>query len=641
MPKKRRRRIALASGPGPRSSADPAVAPGRPAEHKPRSGWKRYGLRAAWATVVPVFLLVGLEGVLRGLGYGYPTRFLIPTGDGRTVASNPRFGRQFTRRAGTAQPHPFALETKKPAGTSRIFILGESAAQGTPAPAFGFGRILETMLNREYPERHFEVVNAAMRGINSHVVLPIARECARFDPDLFLVYMGNNELVGLHSPDPTGLNTTPYLRLLRLGQWFRSTRLAQLTDQLIALAPGSSARPVEQDMALFRRSRLAADHPRRAPVHENFRANLTDVCRVTRAAGAKVIVSTVAVNLKDCPPLGSLHGAALAPAQLAAWESAWTRGANAEARGESEEALAQYREALRVDDRFAELHFRLARCALRLGQTNVARTHFPLARDCDALPFRADGRLNQVVRETVGALADPGVFLLDAEDGFAQGAEGEQGIPGSRLFHEHVHFKFDGDHLLARLFFQQIAEVLGLTNRVAASARRPSAILSRQECAEALAFTEWDDISVTAAMLRMVAKPPFLDQVDHDQQQRAAEQTVALRGEVFQKQAGLARAREVYRAALARRPDDWQLHYNFGSLLHDFGDKSGAIAEWSTSVRLMPFFPALHVLLAQTLEEQGRHSEAIQQLQLALRVNPDYEPARQALAHAKNRLSGS
>ena len=35
-----------------------------------------------------------------------------------------------------------------------------------------------------------------MAAINSHVVLPIAKDAARYEPDLFVVYLGNNEVIG-------------------------------------------------------------------------------------------------------------------------------------------------------------------------------------------------------------------------------------------------------------------------------------------------------------------------------------------------------------------------------------------------------------------------------------------------------------
>ena len=81
-------------------------------------------------------------------------------------------------------PHPCTLSAK-PAGTVRIFVLGESAAMGTPDPSFNFGRILGVMLREQYPGMQFEVVNGAMTAINSYVTREIARDCAARQPDLF------------------------------------------------------------------------------------------------------------------------------------------------------------------------------------------------------------------------------------------------------------------------------------------------------------------------------------------------------------------------------------------------------------------------------------------------------------------------
>ena len=67
---------------------------------------------------------------------------------------------------------------------------------GDPEPAFGFGRILQVLLQAKYPARHFEVVNVAITAINSHVIRQIARDCAPRQGDLWIIYMGNNEVVG-------------------------------------------------------------------------------------------------------------------------------------------------------------------------------------------------------------------------------------------------------------------------------------------------------------------------------------------------------------------------------------------------------------------------------------------------------------
>ena len=71
---------------------------------------------------------------------------------------------------------------------------------GMPNPAFSFGRILEVMLHERYPGCRFEVVNTSMTAINSHAILEIARDCSSQGGDLFVIYMGNNEVVGPYGP---------------------------------------------------------------------------------------------------------------------------------------------------------------------------------------------------------------------------------------------------------------------------------------------------------------------------------------------------------------------------------------------------------------------------------------------------------
>ena len=52
------------------------------------------------------------------------------------------------------------------------------------------------MLSTRHPAKKFEVVNAAMTGINSHVILPLVRSCEEAHGDVWVIYMGNNEVVG-------------------------------------------------------------------------------------------------------------------------------------------------------------------------------------------------------------------------------------------------------------------------------------------------------------------------------------------------------------------------------------------------------------------------------------------------------------
>lgn len=49
---------------------------------------------------------------------------------------------------------------------------------GDPQPAYGASRYLEVLLRERFPHEKFEVVNLGVTAINSHVILPIAREVA-------------------------------------------------------------------------------------------------------------------------------------------------------------------------------------------------------------------------------------------------------------------------------------------------------------------------------------------------------------------------------------------------------------------------------------------------------------------------------
>jgi hypothetical protein len=183
-------------------------------------GWRARALKLALAVIVPVVLLVLAEGILRLFGSGYPATFCLRQ-DG-TYIENDRFLWQFYSRKTNLRPNLFAVVAAKPMDGLRIAIFGESAAAGTPEPGYNFGRILDRMLREQFPGRRIEVINAATRGVNSHILLPAARDCCvKLHPDVVIVYMGNNEAVGLYAPGPL----TSFLHLLRALQWVRSTRL--------------------------------------------------------------------------------------------------------------------------------------------------------------------------------------------------------------------------------------------------------------------------------------------------------------------------------------------------------------------------------------------------------------------------------
>src|SRR5262249_47340252 len=155
-----------------------------------------------------------------------------------------------------------------------------------------------------------------------------------------------------------------------------------------------------------------------------------------------------------------------------------------------EKALGHYQNAVRLDEHYAELHYRLARCAALSGDQEKARRHFGLARDWDALQFRGDSRLNEIVRAQARG-RQPQLVLADLEAAFSEASSQTAGVPGAEYFHEHVHFTFAGDYQAALTLLPIVARALALPQ----SRTNP---LSRDECARLLAFTPMDDLNVRA-----------------------------------------------------------------------------------------------------------------------------------------------
>ena len=249
------------------------------------SGWRRWAFPAAAATLAPLLALTLLESGLRLGGYGYPAAFFVPVAGQAAVATNPRFGWRFFPPAVARSPVIDRLADPKPAGVYRVFVLGGSAAMGTPEPAFGFGRALEVLLEERFAETDFEIVNAAMAAINSHVALEIARDCMRREPDLFVVYLGNNEVVGPYGPGTVFAPAAASLTTIRLGLRLRRLRAGQLLRRgLTALRRGPSAPRRWQGMEMFLDRRVAADDPRLERSYEQLARNLTAIARLAARA---------------------------------------------------------------------------------------------------------------------------------------------------------------------------------------------------------------------------------------------------------------------------------------------------------------------------------------------------------------------
>ncbi len=634
-----------------------------PKESRLRSpaGRRIWLFRVAALLLAPAFFVGLLELGLRAVGYGYNPGMVVKCGgDGEPYrGDNVKFAWRFFPPILAREFEPFVFPARKPAGVYRIFVLGASAAQGAPNNAFRFGRILEFMLEERFPDVDFEVITAAMAAINSHVVLEIAGDCARYDPDLFVVYLGNNEVVGPYGPGTVLTPVLSNLHLIRLGINLRATKTGQLLSGLLGgRALRKQGPQYWRGMEMFLGQEVRADDSRLETTYRHFRRNLEAICRIATEAGARTILCTVGSNLRDCPPFASLHRPDLTAEQRSNWDADYRQGMISEAQDRYAEAIVAYLRAIEIDDSYAELQFRLGRCYRLLEQYENARDRYILARDHDALRFRADTRINHVIRATADRIQRQGVSLADVVE--ALDASSPHGLPGEELFHEHVHLTFAGNYLVARTVLAQIEG--RVPERFGDKARARGTTPTQEQCADRLAYNDWSrQGTLNTVVHSFLAKPPFTNQLDHKERvERLRLELQSLRDSLTPEV--LEEIAERYRATIEGAPDDWRLHWDYGQLLaedlrqydaaaaqyrivqqvlphshmgHDAlasvlrakGDLGGAIAEYRKELAIKPTAGTAHYYMGWCHHQQGRTDVAMDHYRQAIRFEPDCVPA--------------
>jgi len=467
----------------------------------------------------------------------------------------------------------------------------------------------------------------AVTAINSHVIREIARDCASKKGDLWIIYMGNNEVVGPYGAGTVFGSQTPSLSLIRASIALKASRIGQLLD---SVRFSKTRLPASwEGMEMFLKQQVRQNDPRMAKVYSHFQANLADIVRIGERCGARILLSTVPTNLKDCPPFASLHRTGLSADQQRQWENSFLSGSEREARTNFVGALENLQNCAAIDNQYAELHFRMARCFLGLGKTEEAQKHFASARDLDTLRFRADTRINEIIRAAASGRAESNCAILDAADLFAR--KSPEKIAGHELLLEHVHLNFRGNYLLARAMAEQLVPIL--TNQTRLTPAPVNPLLSENECAERLALTDWDRLQIVEEMIRRLEQPPFTQQLGHKEilaqwkrrreDLQHATSPASLPGEVG-----------IYGRALQLRPNDWVLRENFAKLLQSTGDPAGAEKQWRRVIELMPHSEQALYSLGNVLDAQGKSAEALTWFQRALRRQPNSYEARNGLGLA-------
>ncbi len=556
---------------------------------KPKGSVRKWCFRILAMIGGPLLFFCLVELFLRIFGVGYETDFLVRNPDAKgQLRDNHEFAWRFFPRQLARRSQPILLEKKKPEGTRRIFVCGGSAIMGDPEPAFGFSRVLGVLLEARFPDEDFEIVNTAMTAINSHVVREIVDECRDRDPDLFIVYMGNNEVYGPFGAGSVFGSRVPPQAVIRGGLAARKTSLGQLLAGLMHRRSNDEPQ-AWGGLEMFLEQQLTIDDPALDRVYENYRTNLNAVISMAVDSGTPIVVSNVAVNLRDFPPFASNEGEG--------------------------NALSVYREG---------------RALLKSGDQAGAAEKLKRARDLDTLRLRTDSRLNEIAEKIASGRTAERVYFADAVASFAEAAV--DGIPGEEFVYEHVHLTFAGNYLLATTMAPKAVEALGL------ALPENGDWLAEEACARQLGLTPWHRMRNLERNVERLQRAPFSGQSGHAErmeriEQRLVEMRRSLTVEV--RRASLA----TYEELIGRNPSDWILREQFADLLESTGDFAGAAGQLSQVAEKLPHRPEVWYRLGAIRNREKNWAAAEKALRRALELEPQYPQALNSLGICRSHQS--
>ena len=583
--------------------------------------------------VLPLLACLVLELGLRIIGVGYATSIAVPCriDDRDYYCNNARFGWRFFPKQISRQMDPFAFPSEKGRNGYRIFVLGGSAAQGTPNGAYSFGRMLEVMLRKTYPGVGFEVITAAMPAINSHVVYQMARDCLEYNPDLFVIYMGNNEVVGPYGAGAVFSPLAKHLGLIRGSIFVKSSRLGQLIKRLVEGVKNRGETRSWRGLEMFLDQHVCKDDKALTRVYRHFQTNLEDIVEGAGRRQVPVILCTVGSNLRDCPPFASQHSGAFSEDDKKKFEKSFALGKQAENDKDFELALQKYRQASSIDNGFAEVHFRMGQCHWHRAEYDDAKNSYIRALDYDTLRFRADTQINRIIAEVGREYQEEGVHLVDAMKVFSENSP--EGITGKELFYEHVHLTLKGNYLLAQAVFSQMERILPASVRSKRDSRMES--VSQAECERSLGYTKWEECRIYDKVLNgFVKKPPFTNQAYQSERVAYLSDRIGSLKRALTPEATSEMATQ-YRQAIGENPSDWWLYWNYAEFLNETDpDPAAAFKYYRQLEEMVPHYAQLHERLGVCQGKLGQLDKAIESLQKSVALDPFHSYARFHLGFA-------
>lgn len=336
-----------------------------------------------------------------------------------------------TSRFGYGQRTAFPV--KRPDGGIRIVLLGGSACASWPhPPAETFGSYLQQALQRAYPGRPVEVINAAGHGFASYRVRRVFDEIIKLDPTAIVIWSGNNEFLESREYDTGAAGLLDALS--------ERSQLVSRIRSVIRPAPTNLRGDELHDVAAFfwtkvkqEALKLRSDPQLLSRVQEHYAASIRYIVTEATRRNIPVLLFTVPSNLRDWLPTVSHNS--LKGERLEEWTQLTERAQRDLLEQNPQAGISALKQAIEMEPEHAESYFWLGRLYEAAGQKEEALENYRLAKDLDYNPFRALSSFNQAVRQI--ARETEGAYLLDVERILDR--ESDHAAPGFDMFLDYVH----------------------------------------------------------------------------------------------------------------------------------------------------------------------------------------------------------
>lgn len=412
---------------------------------------------------LPVLFFVIFELALRIFQYGENLNLVLEKEEnGRKFYQlNEHVAKRFFTRTPARiipQLYPQTFEFDKSPQSVRVFLMGGSTMAGFPYELNArINSLLQDRLVHYYPDKKIEVINVGLSAINSFTVAEFTEELLKYQPDLFIFYLGHNEFYGAFGVGSMeNLGKVPVISrtYMALRQLKIFVLLRDIYSKISTIGNDEADTPNRTLMAsMVQKKTIAfgsADYKR---AHDYFAQNLARILETCRSNRVPALVSTIVSNLRGQPPFYSMHRDSLSEKDKAQWNTFFEYGKKYSNHRRYMLALSSYEDAKKIDAMPADLHYAMGECFLALGDSLNAKKSFQQARDLDGLRFRASTEINSIIKSVCTTHR---AALIDASASFDQ--HSKHGIPGNELITEHLHPNFEGYFLLAKIFAQAIDE---------------------------------------------------------------------------------------------------------------------------------------------------------------------------------------